>query len=68
MEISKEEFKDWYHSIVTTTLMGTLVERREVLKERLANSAGLDSYQDAKDTGYIQAITDILDVSYGDLE
>lgn len=67
-EISKEEFNDWYENIVTKTVLSNLVQRRELLKERLAASAGQDNYQDAKDSGYCLALSDILDISYGDLE
>ena len=67
-EIGKEEFKDWYENIVTETFFSLLVQRMELLKQRLAGSAGQDSYQDAKDSGYCLALSDILDISYGDLE
>lgn len=67
-EISKEEFRDWYDSIVTQTVLSNLAQRRELLKDRLAATAGQDNYQDAKDSGYCLALSDMLDISYGDLE
>jgi hypothetical protein len=67
-EISAEEFNDWINNVVTEAVFSQLAKRREDIKEYLSNNAGQDNYNDAKNSGYCIALTDLLNIGYGDLE
>lgn len=59
-EITRQEWGDWKHSKVTKEFLRRIHEKRELLKEGLAEgqTAGID--QD-RTIGQCQAIKDILD-------
>lgn len=44
--------------------MQMLDERGNVLTEKLQNTAGTDPVEDARDSGYIRAIKDLLLIEY----
>jgi hypothetical protein len=67
-EISAEEFHQWASNVVTEAVFSQLARRREDIKEYLMNNAGQDNYNDAKNSGYCLALTDMLNIGYGDLE
>lgn len=66
--IDKSEFLDWKNSVVTQAFFAHLEDRREALKETLANNAGDNPYQDSLQSGYFKALTDILGVEFEDVE
>lgn len=66
--IDKSEYIDWKNSPVTVAFFEYVMERREALKESLANNAGDNPYQDALQSGYFKALTDILATEFEDVE
>lgn len=40
----------------------------KVIQEELGNTAGLDPLNDRLKVGYVQAYSDLLNISFGDIE
>lgn len=65
--ISKTDWDLWKSDPVTKAFFSTIFERREDIKEELANLGGKDSYADAIQVGYMKACVDILGTEYGEV-
>lgn len=68
MTISRDDFVVWKNSAMTELLFKSSLQRREEVKEALAASAGSDPIADAIKRGYCQAIVDILNIDYEEVE
>lgn len=66
--ISKEDFIVWKNSAITDLLFRSSTQRREEVKEALIISAGTDPIADAVKRGYCQAIVDILNIDFEEIE
>lgn len=58
--VTKQDFADWKNSPVTKAVFKELQLRIDVLKDELAQTAGLDPLEDRKRSIYIQACTDFI--------
>ena len=66
--ISTSDFSNWKQDGVTEAVMTALFNRVELCKEHLAVNAGLDSNEDNRIRGYIQALRDMLQISFDDVQ
>lgn len=58
------EFLEWKLHPVTKEIFAQLLERTNDMKEGLALSAGIDSVEDARKSGYISAVYDMIKADY----
>ena len=61
MRITKEEYIEWKHSIVTKELFNYISEQIDSSKETLVSEAGLNPLADQNSVGGIAAFKDILE-------
>jgi hypothetical protein len=62
--VTLEDFKDWKASPQTKEIFNLVAERIYNLQVELGLSAGADSILDAKRSGAIQALTDLLTIDH----
>ena len=66
--MSKDDFIVWKNDPITKAFYISLNQRREDVKESLVAQAGIDSIDDAKKSGYCQALVDVFDTDFMELE
>lgn len=67
--MTKQDFADWKRHPVTKEVFSQLRLRIRDIQESLSGSAGIDSLQDRKYVGAIEAYNDLLNIEYeGDKE
>lgn len=64
----KAEFADWKSHPITKRVFEGLREQENLMKEMLAESAGIDSLEDRYRAGYIAALRDVFLVRLEDEE
>ena len=62
--MTRADFIDWKLYPITKTFFIAISNRIEGLKEELAQSAGIDPVADARRSGAIVALRDILDTDW----
>ena len=62
--MTKAEFVEWKSSPTTKEFFDSVHERVYVLQVELGYTAGNDPVQDAKRSGAIQALTDMLNIDF----
>ena len=62
--MNKADFIDWKRHPVTQVVFSQLKDRVQSLYEMLGDSAGLNSAQDARLVGAIQAYKDMLNIEF----
>lgn len=66
--MTKDEFIEWKSLNATKEVFKAIKERQDALKDELAYSAGVDSVNDSRRVGAIQAYQDLFDITYEGLE
>lgn len=62
--MTKDEFNNWKSSSATQEIFSIIHERILDLRTDLGQSAGLDTREDGKKVGAIQAYVDFLTIDY----
>lgn len=67
MSVTKDSFRDWKINPVTKAVFTELQIRIQGIKDELSVSAGQDARNDGVRVGAIQALTDILNISFDEV-
>lgn len=62
--MNRSDFIDWKSSPITKAFFSSVTYRIEELKEELSHIAGSDPLSDAKRTGAIRALRDVLETDW----
>lgn len=62
--MNRSDFADWKRHPVTKEVFSQLRSRVRDIQEALGNTAGIDSHQDRRYVGAIEAYNDLLNIEY----
>jgi hypothetical protein len=68
MSITKDSFRDWKSNSVTKAVFNELNVRIQGVKDELSGNAGIDIRTDRYRVGYIQALIDLLNIQFDEVE